>query len=265
MNTSVGCVSQRRARAAFTLIELLVVIAIIAILAAILFPVFTKAREKARQTSCLSNMKQQGNALMMYVQDADETYPFDPTASTRNTTANIGVANCCSANGVNTSDPFTNQTRWVTVMEPYLKNRDVFRCPSGREQAGEVANQQQSYWNNGAIFAGDQARTAVIIAEIDQPASVVVSYDELQSRLRRWTVFRPFWFNGSFTDTDNSGGGSSFDFLVAGAVRQGPHNDIVNVLWADGHAKATKNRAIKAAILPKSAACPTCEATFPRL
>src|SRR5687767_5562099 len=61
---------------AFTLIELLVVIAIIAILAAILFPVFAQAREKARQASCMSNIKQLGNAAMMYIQDYDEQMPF---------------------------------------------------------------------------------------------------------------------------------------------------------------------------------------------
>src|SRR5688572_20769118 len=65
----------RRERAGFTLIELLVVIAIIAILAAILFPVFAQAREKARQTSCLSNMKQLGTSFMMYTQDYDERLP----------------------------------------------------------------------------------------------------------------------------------------------------------------------------------------------
>src|ERR687883_602422 len=64
-----------RRRDAFTLIELLVVIAIIAILAAILFPVFAQARAKARQTACLSNLKQIGTGLMMYTQDYDETYP----------------------------------------------------------------------------------------------------------------------------------------------------------------------------------------------
>ena len=67
--------SRHRQREGFTLIELLVVIAIIAILAAILFPVFAQAREKARQTSCTSNLKQQGTAMMMYAQDYDESYP----------------------------------------------------------------------------------------------------------------------------------------------------------------------------------------------
>lgn len=71
-----SCSNRRCGRSAFTLIELLVVIAIIAILAAILFPVFAKARAKARQTVCLSNLKQIGTATMMYVQDYDETLPF---------------------------------------------------------------------------------------------------------------------------------------------------------------------------------------------
>src|SRR5258708_24865158 len=71
-------VSTKKPRA-FTLIELLVVIAIIAILAAILFPVFAQAREKARQTVCLSNLKQMGLAVMMYVQDYDENYPLQTT------------------------------------------------------------------------------------------------------------------------------------------------------------------------------------------
>src|SRR5437773_3822790 len=67
----------------FTLIELLVVIAIIAILAAILFPVFAQAREKARQVACTSNLKQLGNAMLMYAQDYDETFPYVPGANNR--------------------------------------------------------------------------------------------------------------------------------------------------------------------------------------
>src|SRR5688572_32454704 len=76
--------NQRRVhgrRAGFTLIELLVVIAIIAILAAILFPVFAQAREKARQAGCLSNLKQIGNALTMYIRDFDENLPVQPVGS----------------------------------------------------------------------------------------------------------------------------------------------------------------------------------------
>ncbi len=93
------------AKRAFTLIELLVVIAIIAILAAILFPVFGQAREKARQTSCLSNEKQVGLAILQYLQDHDDTYMSADHDAT---------------------EPYT----WFEPLQPYLKSRDVFRCPS---------------------------------------------------------------------------------------------------------------------------------------
>jgi prepilin-type N-terminal cleavage/methylation domain-containing protein/prepilin-type processing-associated H-X9-DG protein len=94
----------------FTLIELLVVIAIIAILAAILFPVFSRAREKARQTACLSNMKQVANALMMYVQDWDETFPF-----------------LTACPNVEQDKPNTTPQ---SQLHPYIKNARVWECPS---------------------------------------------------------------------------------------------------------------------------------------
>jgi prepilin-type N-terminal cleavage/methylation domain-containing protein/prepilin-type processing-associated H-X9-DG protein len=96
-----------RTRKGFTLIELLVVIAIIAILAAILFPVFAQAREKARQTACLSNQKQLATAVLMYSQDFDETFPM--------------------------SAYFERPNRIVSIygmVAPYMKNIQIFVCPS---------------------------------------------------------------------------------------------------------------------------------------
>ncbi len=93
-------------KTAFTLIELLVVIAIIAILAAILFPVFAQAREKARQSACLSNMRQMGIAVNMYLQDYDERFPLD------------------SHTGTNA--PWV----WLNTLEPYTRTKLLYRCPS---------------------------------------------------------------------------------------------------------------------------------------
>src|SRR5689334_12365892 len=90
----------RRAMPAFTLIELLVVIAIIAILAAILFPVFAQAREAARKTTCLSNMRELALGCLMYSQDYDEAY--------------VMTAQCCDANG--------SQIYWQAMIEPYIKS-----------------------------------------------------------------------------------------------------------------------------------------------
>jgi prepilin-type N-terminal cleavage/methylation domain-containing protein/prepilin-type processing-associated H-X9-DG protein len=91
---------QGRFRVGFTLIELLVVIAIIAILAAILFPVFSQARDKARQTSCLSNAKQVGLAVLQYTQDYDEKYPSN----------HWGI--------------------YLILVQPYMRNLEMWRCPS---------------------------------------------------------------------------------------------------------------------------------------
>jgi prepilin-type N-terminal cleavage/methylation domain-containing protein len=105
----------------FTLIELLVVIAIIAILAAILFPVFAQARESARKASCLSNTKQIALGVMMYVQDYDETYPCNSWD-----TPPLGTADHLSPQGVN----YLTGTQWPFRIMPYIKNRQVFVCPS---------------------------------------------------------------------------------------------------------------------------------------
>jgi prepilin-type N-terminal cleavage/methylation domain-containing protein/prepilin-type processing-associated H-X9-DG protein len=106
-----------RSRTAFTLIELLVVIAIIAILAAILFPVFAQAREKARTATCTSNLKQLGLGMVMYAQDYDETFPqwkWDQEYNAGSLHKNNGT------------------TLWWNAIYPYVKNVGVYACPSGR-------------------------------------------------------------------------------------------------------------------------------------
>jgi prepilin-type N-terminal cleavage/methylation domain-containing protein len=109
----------------FTLIELLVVIAIIAILAAILFPVFSQVREKARQSSCLSNMKNIGIALMQYTQDYDERFPFYRTPCAL-------FGRFAVRDGRYQQNGYRGALQWYECIEPYSRNREVFRCPSAR-------------------------------------------------------------------------------------------------------------------------------------
>lgn len=119
-------------RHGFTLIELLVVIAIIAILAAILFPVFAKAREQARKTACLSNMKQIGLALYMYAEDYDEVLPERYGCSYPEATC---VGDYEFSNGIGYA------RTWKSMLMPYIKSRDVFKCPSNdAAQHGTLVN-----------------------------------------------------------------------------------------------------------------------------
>jgi len=145
---------QHRHTTGFTLIELLVVIAIIAILAAILFPVFAQAREKARSTACLSNCKQIGAALRMYLEDYEGAYPFSWFSD--------------------------GQYGFDAALYPYTKNTQIFACPSNPQlpekwagYTGPLFGMKRSYAMNGDV-ASDQRRTPIIETSIVDPAQTIM-------------------------------------------------------------------------------------------
>jgi len=202
-----------RKTSAFTLIELLVVIAIIAILAAILFPVFAKVREKARQTSCASNLKQLGLAFAQYTQDNEETYP---RAWNGGTSPNI-------ADG--------QSQYWPMAIQPYVKSAGVYRCPDSSQPAA-VSFEVNS-------FTGLRA-----IASIDSPSTVINLMDGWNGNGGTCAS------NNAIGSKDAKcvaiGGGLNEDYTIAPfAVRVTDqadslprHTDRANLLFCDGHVKA---------------------------
>ncbi len=229
-------------KSAFTLIELLVVIAIIAILAAILFPVFAQAREKARSASCLSNLKQLGTSITMYVQDYDEVLP-------------IGIY------------PNGSSRSWMYRVEPYTKNRQIFICPSATELAPSLTtgNSTGGYGCNSNVMFNAGARA---LAELGDSAGTFVICDTAQLGLNEFTAAPQAdkdnpetWINyqrkspPAYTDYNvNPPGGWDRDgvlnytqgYLSSGTPWRRPmarHNKGLNVIYADGHAKWSQIKA----------------------
>jgi prepilin-type N-terminal cleavage/methylation domain-containing protein/prepilin-type processing-associated H-X9-DG protein len=222
----------RREISGFTLIELLVVIAIIAILAAILFPVFAQAREKARQTSCLSNIRQLGTGFLMYTQDYDERFP-----------QHVGDY----TNFLNTAD---NQPNWCKGVFPYIKNVGVLACPSAPleprnpTQAGPPNNwPKNSYQGNGVILNP----TGRSLAAIPAPAEIVVVQENFYSWLVAYN--RPSYISGTnplqyrwwhLVDCRAQFGAACPQVLPGcGEQYSSRHFTGGNIVYADGHAKYT--------------------------
>ncbi|RYG85716.1 MAG: prepilin-type N-terminal cleavage/methylation domain-containing protein [Alphaproteobacteria bacterium] len=224
-------------RSGFTLIELLVVIAIIAILAAILFPVFAQAREKARQISCLSNTKQLGLAFMQYVQDYDEQFQ---------------------------SSPYYGQG-WAELMYPYVKSKGVYICPNDtRDKEVDWATDQISYVVNVNISDPLNTQNPAIgaaMADIVAPSTTVLLYEGSQTYAGyigpknsdpykvgtgNWARLTPTAY-GDITDTSKTGDGSGNWYQPpVDVLRHKPDpassGGIIyagwsNFLAADGHAK----------------------------
>jgi len=203
-------------RRGFTLIELLVVIAIIAILAAMLFPVFARAREKARQTACLSNTKQLGLALQMYVQDYDETFPFYVIYSDE------------PPQDLPFSHGYTRGLIWPDELFPYVENVQIFECPSGGNIA--IGGHRLDYgWNICLGYIGNYpGRTGpryegVKLATIKYPAQTVCIADS------DWTH-----------STDDYGWSNQqmlYDKPHVSRFIPARHNHGANLVLADGHAK----------------------------
>ncbi|MBC7289383.1 MAG: DUF1559 domain-containing protein [Armatimonadetes bacterium] len=211
-------------RKGFTLIELLVVIAIIAILAAILFPVFARAREKARQASCTSNLKQLVLGLLMYIQDYDETFP---------------ILICLGG-------PQGLDTVFQTV-QPYMKNQQIGRCPSrgpsfkcpngvvitgnnlwldfsNYRNAGLTHINDVDYGVNEALISWGTSYMCPSLAKVQRPAETPLVFDAYSS-----TAGHAYNQPGPLPFPPGVGQGGWY-----AAWR---HNDSVNIGFVDGHVK----------------------------
>jgi prepilin-type N-terminal cleavage/methylation domain-containing protein/prepilin-type processing-associated H-X9-DG protein len=211
-------------RRAFTLIELLVVIAIIAILASILFPVFARARENARRSSCLSNLKQISLGVMQYTQDYDERYPVTPNlAVLRPGAAGMPGSKYTISNGVSDGQWET----WMDVVFPYVKSLQIFDCPSSPELW------MPSYGYSSAMSGGHTALyksggangIPLSLAEVSRPAEIIAFADYN-------TVFSTGMGPNDARNKANARYTNPAEYR-----RVAPHLDGGVISFADGHVK----------------------------
>jgi len=237
--------SRTRMSPGFTLIELLVVIAIIAILAAILFPVFAKAREKARQTTCASNEKQLGLVFLQYVQDYDEAWP------------NVNA----------------NNQQWTASVYSYVKTYGAFACPDDPCPSSS----KLSYAMNTLIFWWNGPGSVCVNAKLNAPASTVLLCECTNTAGSTNGVAQGISIttNGTSTDgaTSYDGGGLGGASCCSAAFATGPmggrsglgvsqttnpgiHTNGSNFLFCDGHVKWLMGSAVSTGDTPNSIGCP---------
>lgn len=239
--------SNLRTLRAFTLIELLVVIAIIAILAAILFPVFGRARENARRSSCQSNLKQIGLGIVQYTQDYDEKYC--PTLAAGN-------------NGTGTA-PGPGYYRWMDCVQPYVKSTQLFDCPSdpdaGHKYVPVATTTVASNGANSAAYGSYAVANTYAGNAADQWGGPMSGYGVGNTTVSVQAPTTTFlagdgsgsfqvWWNSNVSHPAAPDTASDPDSLHGTNASAGPgnlggavvarHLETTNVLFCDGHVKA---------------------------
>jgi prepilin-type N-terminal cleavage/methylation domain-containing protein/prepilin-type processing-associated H-X9-DG protein len=222
---------RQRAVKGFTLIELLVVIAIISILAAILFPVFARARENARRASCQSNLKQIGLGLRMYTQDWDEKFPhgwagdcsnaYETNSSTSQPSGKFQTAPYCGGGN-------KWAITWMDSIFPYVKSVQVFVCPS------QTRSNRPNYGCTSAVCGGSGG-TGQSIASIEYPAEVLMSIDYNNYYGQSYAMSATHLRN---TALGNLSSGSTATYVSV-------HLDGANSLFVDGHVKWYSGKTLK--------------------